>query len=492
MATIARKPPGLFITRSIDALARETEAVEGKPRLRRALGPWALVAIGLGDMVGAGIFATIGTGVHMAGPAVIISFIIAGIACAFAALCYAELSSMVPIAGSAYTYTYATIGEFIAWIIGWDLILEYAISAAPVATALSQNLQTALAGMGLHVPAWLAAAHSASTPAGIFDIGAFLTVLVIAILVAIGIRESAGTNSIMVVVKMAILAVFVIVGAFFIHAANWHPFNPIGFARHYAGGQPIGIIAGAFYVFFAFIGFDAVTTTAEEAKNPQRDLPIGVLGSLALGGLFYMLVAVVLTGMQPTGKIDVNAPLAIALQSVGKSGLVWLMALGAALGALSVILTSLLGQARIFYVMARDGLLPKWVAAVHPRFRTPARMTMITGIVVAILAGFVPLDWLLSLVNIGTLSAFVLVCLAVIVLRYAQPQRERRFRTPLVPVLPALGVLICGWLAIDGSGPLVWKRFIIWLIVGLAIYFVYGYRNSEARKAAVAAAPAGD
>jgi len=476
MALATAKKPGLFITRSIDAMAEETRAAAG-PQLRRALGPWALIAIGLGDMVGAGIFATIGTGVHMAGPAVIASFLIAGVACGFAALCYAEMSSMVPIAGSAYTYTYATIGEFIAWIIGWDLILEYAISAAPVATALSQNLQTAMGGAGYHLPMWLAAARSASTPHGVFDAFSFLTVILIAILVSVGIRESAGSNSIMVIVKMAILAVFVLVGIKFLNPANWHPFSPNGFHS---------IINGAFYVFFAFIGFDAVTTTAEEAKNPQRDLPIGVLGSLALGGIFYVVVALVLTGMQPASKIDINAPLAVALEAVHLPAVAWLMAVGVIFGAVSVVLTSLLGQARIFFVMGRDGLLPKWMSAIHPRFRTPARMTMITGIIVGVLAGFVPLDWLLSLVNIGTLSAFVLVCAGVIVLRYTQPDRVRRFRVPLVPLVPALGILLSLFLASYGSGPVVWIRFGIWLLVGLLIYFGYGYRHSEARKAALA------
>jgi len=476
MAVAAAKRPGLFITRSIDALETEAHEAEG-PKLRRALGPWALIAIGLGDMVGAGIFATIGTGVHMAGPAVIASFLIAGVACGFAALCYAEMSSMVPIAGSAYTYTYATLGEFIAWIIGWDLILEYAISAAPVATALSQNLQTAMGGSGYHIPLWLAAARSASTPHGVFDVFAFLTVILIAILVAVGIRESAGSNSIMVIVKMAILAVFVVVGLKFLNPANWHPFAPNGFHN---------VINGAFYVFFAFIGFDAVTTTAEEAKNPQRDLPIGVLGSLLLGGLFYVVVALVLTGMQPASKIDVNAPLAVALEAVHLPGLAWLMAVGVTFGAVSVVLTSLLGQARIFFVMGRDGLLPKWTSAIHPRFRTPARMTMITGVIVGVLAGFVPLDFLLSLVNIGTLSAFVLVCAGVIVLRRTQPDRVRRFRAPLVPLVPGLGILLSLALAGYGSGPVVWVRFVIWLVFGLAIYFGYGYWHSEARKAALA------
>ena len=477
MAVAAAKKPGLLVTRSIDALAQEVQETTG-PKLRRVLGPWALIAIGLGNMVGTGIFATIGTGVHTAGPAVILSFLIAGLACAFAALCYAEMSSMVPIAGSAYTYTYATIGEFIAWIIGWDLILEYGISAAPVASIMSQSLQHALGSLGVHVPAWAAAAYHAA-PGGVFDVGSALTVLVISALLAIGIRESAGTNSVMVVVKMGILAVFIVAGFFFLHPHNWTPYAPFGFH---------GIIQGAFLVFFAFIGFDAVTTTAEEAKNPQRDIPIGVLGALALGAVFYILTAVVLTGIQPVALIDRETPLATALAFVHLNSLGFLMDVGVTLGALSVILTSLLGQARIFFVMARDGLLPKSVAAIHPRFRTPARMTMITGILVAILAGFVPLADLLSLVNIGTFGAFVLVCLGVIVLRYTQPNRERKFRAPMVPLIPILGIALSLFLIFYGSGWLVWLRFAGWLVVGLIIYFAYGYRHSEARKAAATAA----
>jgi APA family basic amino acid/polyamine antiporter len=470
----------LFLTRSIDALTRETQEAEG-PRLRRALGPASLVAIGLGNMVGAGIFATIGDGVHnKAGAAVIVSFLIAGVACAFAALCYAEFSSMVPLAGSAYTYSYATLGEFVAWIIGWDLILEYGISAAPVASTLSQNLQNLLtATLGVHLPHWATSAYSPSAHT-VFDVYAFVAVLVFALLLSLGIRESAGTNTLLVFIKMGILTVFILVGLQFVHPVNWRPFAPFGFH---------GIIQGAFTVFFAFIGFDAVTTAAEEARNPQRDIPWGVLGALALGALFYVSIAVVLTGMQPAPKVDPGAPLAVALQAVHRGGWAKLMDVGAIFGTISVILTSLLGQSRIFYVMARDGLLPKAVAVIHPRFRTPARMTMVMGFIIAILAGLVPLDALLSLVNIGTFGAFILVCFGVIVLRRTQPQRERRFRAPLVPLVPALGILLSLFLIFYGSTWLVWVRFAAWLIVGLAIYFFYGYRHSEARRALALASP---
>ena len=468
---------GLFVTRSIDVLADEAHAADG-PKLKRALGPWALIAFGLGNMVGAGIFATLGDGVHnKAGPAVIVSFLIAGIACAFAAFSYAELSAMVPISGSAYTYTYATLGELIAWIIGWDLILEYGISAAPVASTLSQNLQNSLAAVGIHLPPWAQAAPAHLTAIHSFDVLAALSIVAFAALLSIGVRESAGANTGIVIVKMAVLLVFIVAGAFFFKTANLHPFSPFGFH---------GIIAGAFTVFFAFIGFDSVTTASEEAKNPKRDIPIGIIGSLAFGALFYMSVAVVLTGMAPTPLVNPDTPLASALEAVHLNGLAQLMSLGAVLGTASVILTSLYGQARIFYVMARDGLLPKAVAAIHPRFHTPARMTMATGVIVAILAGLVPLDDLLSLVNIGTFGAFILVCIGVIILRYTQPQRERKFRAPWVPYTPALGALLSLFLIFYGSNWIVWVRFFVWLLIGLVIYFAYGYWHSEARKQALA------
>lgn len=470
----------LFVTRSIEALSEETHEAQG-PKLRRALGPWALIAVGLGNMVGAGIFATIGDGIHnKAGPAVIISFLIAAVACAFAALCYAELSSMVPIAGSAYTYTYATIGELVAWVIGFDLILEYGLSAAPVASTLSANVQSLLASIGVHLPAWTTAAPASFqqlTAHPTFDLVAFLGVMAFSGLLALGIRESAGTNSIIVIIKMVILVAFVAAGVWFIHPENWHTFAPFGFS---------GVIQGAFTVFFAFIGFDAVTTTAEEAKNPQRDIPLGVLGALAIGALFYVAIAVVLTGMVTYAKVDPAAPLAAALQGVHLGWLAGIMAWGAVLGTISVILTSLLGQSRIFYVMARDGLLPKWVAEVHPVFRTPVRMTLITGFLIALCAALVPLDALLSLVNIGTFGAFLLVCAGVMVLRRTQPLRERRFRAPLVPLVPILGIALSLFLIFYGSEPVVWIRFGVWLVVGLVIYFAYGYWHSEARKALVA------
>ena len=479
---------GLFITRSIDALTKETEEGSG-PRLRRVLGPWALVAIGLGNMVGAGIFATIGTGVHdLAGPAVIVSFIIAAVVSALAALCYAEISSMVPLAGSAYTYTYATVGELIAWIIGWNLIWEYGMAAAPVAGTLSANLQNIFGTWGMHLPLWASSAFNPSAHT-YFDVIAAVSVLAFSVLLTIGIRESAGTNSILVILKMGVLALFIIIGLPFINPANWHPFVPFGWrsagAMCLQGIPACGIIPAAFSVFFAFIGFDAVTTAAEEAKRPQRDVPLGVMGALALGAFFYIAIAIVLTGMVPFSKVDPGSPLPSALESVHMAQWAWIPVVGALIGTSSVILTSLLGQSRIFFVMARDGLLPKAVATVHPRFQTPAAMTMTVGVVVALVAGFVPLPDSLNLVNLGTLSAFTLVSVGVLVLRYTQPDRPRGFKAPFVPLVPVLAAVFAVFLAFLGAQPLTLEAFGIWLVVGVVIYFAYGYRNSEERKAAL-------
>ncbi|MDQ6768313.1 MAG: amino acid permease [Candidatus Eremiobacteraeota bacterium] len=494
MAVAQLKPTGLFITRSMSALAQEEHEAHG-PALRRVLGPWALVAIGLGNMVGAGIFATIGDGAHnLAGPAVILSFLIAATISAFAALCYAEISSMVRVAGSAYTYTYATVGEFVAWIIGWNLIWEYGMASAPVASTFSSNIQNFLTSAGVSLPVWATSAYDSHAHT-YFDVIAFLAVVAFSGLLALGIRESAGTNSLLVILKMGVLVAFIVIGAPFINPANWHPFMPHGWIEYHGNGNILsaimsakaGVIPGAFIVFFAFVGFDAVTTAAEEARDPQRDVPKGVLGALALGTLFYVAIAIVLTGMQPASAIDVGAPLAVALQAVHRAGWAWLTIAGAIIGTSSVILTGLLGQSRIFFVMARDGLLPKSVAKIHPRFRTPARMTMIIGLVIGLVAGFVPLGQLLALVNLGTLSAFVLVAIGVLILRRTQPDRPRTFRTPLVPLVPVLGIVTSLFLMILGSQIITWLFFAGWMALGLAVYFLYGYQHSEERKAAASA-----
>ena len=476
---------GLLVTRSIDALHRETEQATG-PKLRRVLGPWALIAIGLGNMVGAGIFATIGTGVHdLAGPAVVVSFIIAAVVSAFAALCYAEISSMVPIAGSAYTYTYATVGEVVAWIIGWNLIWEYGMAAAPVAGTLSANLQNILGTWGVHLPLWASSAFNPSAHT-YFDVIASLSVVAFSVLLTIGIRESAGANSILVILKMGVLALFVIIGLPYVNPHNWHPFVPFGWRSSggvcLPGVPACGIIPAAFSVFFAFIGFDAVTTAAEEAKNPQRDVPLGVMGALALGAFFYITIAIVLTGMVPYSHVDPGSPLPSALEAVHLASWAWIPVVGALIGTSSVILTSLLGQSRIFFVMARDGLLPKAVATIHPRFQTPAAMTMTVGAIVALVAGFVPLPDSLNLVNLGTLSAFALVSIGVLILRYTQPDRPRGFKAPFVPLVPVLAAVFAVFLAFLGAQPLTLIAFGIWLVIGVAVYFAYGYWNSEERK----------
>lgn len=494
MATAPAKPSGppqtgLFITRSMDALAQQPEGTADRPALRRALGPWALIALGLGNMVGAGIFATVGTGIHnYAGPAILISFLICAIASGCAGLCYAEFASMVPVAGSAYTYTYATLGEFFAWLIGWNLILEYGMSAAPVATTFSANIQIALTSIGINLPHW-AIGHYDPANGTYFDVLAFLCVVGFSILLTLGVKESAGlTNSIIVIIKMGVLAFFVIIALPHFNAAHFTPFIPNGWYQHGSALFPvIGIIPGAFYAFFAFIGFDSVTVAAEEANKPQRDVPIGVLGSLALGTLFYTAVAVALIGLQPATQIDPNTPLPTALAAVHLGGWAWTAILGAVLGTSSVVLTAIYGQSRIFMVMARDGLLPKGIATIHPRFRTPARMTLIMGVVVGIMAGMFSLDTLLSFVNTGTLSAFLLVCLGVLILRRTQPGRVRPFKTPWVPFVPLVGVVLSLLLMVWGTDLFIWIRFGAWMVIGLLIYFAYGYRNSEERRAALKA-----
>jgi basic amino acid/polyamine antiporter, APA family len=435
-------------------------------------------------MVGAGIFATVGTGIHdYAGPGILFSFLICAIASMFAGLCYAEFSSMVPVAGSAYTYTYATLGEFVAWLIGWNLILEYGMSAAPVASTFSQNIQIILNGMGIHLPLWATAAYNPQAHT-FFDVLAAAIVIAFGFLVAAGVKESTGTNAVLVVIKMSVLAFFVLIALPHFVGAHFAPFLPNGWRQPAPHNTIVGVIPGAFYAFFAFIGFDAVTVAAEEAKRPQRDVPIGVLGSLALGTVFYTAVAIALIGLQPASAINSNTPLPTALAAVHLGQYAWTAILGALLGTSSVILTAIYGQSRIFMVMARDGLLPKGVAAISQRFRTPARMTVIMAMVIAVLAGYFNLDTLLSFVNTGTLSAFMLVCVGIIVLRYTQPNRPRPFRTPLVPLVPALGALMSAFLMFYGTDMLIWIRFAIWMIAGLALYFLYGYWHSEARKAA--------
>jgi APA family basic amino acid/polyamine antiporter len=470
---------------SVEAL----QAEEHRTGLKRVLGGRDLIAIGLGSMIGGGIFTTIGPGVAKAGPAIIIAFLLAGLASLFAALCYAELGSMVPIAGSAYTYAYATLGQLVAWIIGWDLILEYGVSAAPVAAAFSASVQAAAHALwNVTLPAWAQTAKLVHTgpwwsfwsfdPATTsVDVVGALFILALTALLVVGIKEAATSNNIFVVVKIGALVVFVVAALALFHPANLVPFAPLGWGTIAFGASGNGIVPAAALVFFTYIGFDAATTTAEETRNPKRDVPVGVLGSLAIGTVIYCTVAIVLVGVVPWQHVDQNAALLAAVAPLHNGFVDVMITIGVIAGTTSVALTSLLGQSRIFYVMARDRMLPPAVAAIHPTFKTPARMTIITGCIVALLAFIVPLDALLELVNIGTFSAFIIVCAGVIWLRYKRPDLPRPFRSPLVPLFPSLGIALSVFLSTVGLGPFTWLRFIVWLAVGLAIYFAYGFRQ---------------
>jgi APA family basic amino acid/polyamine antiporter len=484
--------PGDFFARLTRRTSVESlQAAEHRGSLRRVLGARDLIAIGLGTMIGGGIFTTIGPGVAKAGPAIIVAFLLAGLASLFAALSYAELGSMVPIAGSAYTYAYATLGQLVAWIIGWDLILEYAVSAAPVASAFSGSVQAALHQLaGVDLPPWARTAHwvhagpwwawwqcdPATTT--VDPIGALFVLALTAVLV-VGIRETAASNNVFVVVKIFALVVFVIAGITLFHPGNLVPFAPYGFGSIAFGANGNGIVPAAALVFFTYIGFDTATTTAEETRAPQRDVPTGVLGSLAIGTVIYCAVALVLVGVVPWQHVDQNAPLLAAVAPLHNAFVSAMITIGVIAGTTSVALTSLLGQSRIFYVMARDRMLPPAVAAIDPRFKTPARMTIITGAIVALLAFVVPLDVLLDLVNIGTFSAFIIVCAGVIWLRWKRPDLPRPFRSPFVPIFPLCGIALSLFLSTVGLGPYTWLRFVVWLIVGLGVYFAYGFRNSH-------------
>ncbi len=437
--------------------------------LKRALGALDLTLLGIGAIVGAGIFVLTGVAAaKYAGPAIIVSFVVAGSACAMAALCYAEFAAMIPIAGSAYSYSYATMGELVGWIIGWDLILEYAVGAAAVAVGWSGYLAVILDGLGLHLPSALTRAPG-SAPGAIIDLPAFLIVLLITAVLYVGISESARLNSIIVFVKLFAVAAVIAVGSFFVRPANWSPFAPLGWS---------GVMKGAAVIFFAYIGFDAVSTAAEEVVDPKRDLPIGILGSLFVCTLLYIVVAAVLTGMVPAHLIDLKAPLASAFVIRGLNVVAGIVSLGAVAGLTSVLLVLLLGQSRIFFAISRDGLLPSAFSRVHPRFRTPYVPTMLTGLAVGLTAALLPIQEIAELTNIGTLFAFVLVCIGVWILRYAEPEIARPFRTPLVPAVPILGVLFCGYLM--ASLPLVtWMRFFVWMALGFVIYFGYGRYHSR-------------
>jgi basic amino acid/polyamine antiporter, APA family len=487
----------LFRTKSLDRLVADAE--EPEHRLKKALGPIDVTALGIGAIIGAGIFATIGTAAAGdatrpgAGPALILSFIVTGIACGFAALCYAEFAAMIPVSGSAYTYAYATLGELIAWIIGWDLIIEYAVGNVAVAISWGNYFKTLVAGFGIVIPDWLStdyrtaaripglfesAPHIFGVPI-VFNILAFGIVAIITIVLVIGIRESATANTTMVLLKLCVLAFFVLVGWSYVKNENFHPFMPNGWA---------GVQSGAAIVFFAYIGFDAVSTVAEESRNPSRDLPIGIIGSLIICTLIYILVAAVFTGIIPYDALkqklatEQAEPLTMALQyaNIERWGNVFvgIVAFGSVVAHTAVLLVFQLGQPRIFFSMARDGLLPPSFAKVHPRFRTPHVTTILTGVLVGICAMFTSIDEMVDLTNIGTLFAFILVCVGILVLRRRDPHRPRAFKTPWVPVIPILGVISCVVLML-GLPWITWIRFGVWLVAGMLVYFSYGFRKSR-------------
>ena len=519
----------LFATKSMDRLVKEAEE-SGAHSLKRTLGPFQLTALGVGAIIGAGIFVLSGLGAHYAGPGLMLSFVLSGMGCAFAGLCYAEFAAMIPLAGSAYTYAYATLGELFAWIIGWDLTLEYAMGASTVSSGWSNHFIELLDMFNIKMPLWLAYDHwtalrtaenivarqmtqalypglapgtqpylarvteiLSSHPAELasrahqlvgapaifgveigFNLPAFVIALVITAILVIGIRESARFNATIVAIKVAVVLFVIVLGARYINPGNWghgwSSFAPNGFS---------GIGAGAAYIFFAYIGFDAVSTTAQEAKNPQRDLPIGIITSLIVCTVLYILVAAVLTGMVPWANVNIEAPIARAFMDRGLTGASHIITLGALAGLTSVMLVMLLGQTRVLYAMANDGLLPrKFFAAVHPRFRTPWKNTMLVGLLAAVVGSVTPIDDIGKMVNIGTLLAFVIVCTAVMVLRHSNPAQPRPFRTPWVPVVPILGIAFNGYMMYK-LGWINWARLIVWLIIGLVVYFTYSRHHSQ-------------
>ncbi len=447
----------------------QTEKTDGTA-LKRPLGPWRLLALGVGATIGAGIFVLTGTAAaQYAGPAIMLSFILGGIACAFAGLCYAEFAALIPIAGSAYTYSYATLGELVAWVIGWDLILEYALGTATVAVGWAGYVSSFLRDLGVSVPA----------PHG-FNLVALLGVLGVTALLAFGVRESTSLNAAIVTVKLCVIALFLGFGVGHVHPSNWHPFVPPS-TGHFGQYGWSGVLRGAGVIFFAYIGFDAVSTAAQEAKNPQRDMPIGILGSLAVCTVLYIAVSAVLTGLVPYPKLNVADPIAIGVAATGLTWLTLIVKIGIIAGLTSVMLVLLYGQSRIFFTMAGDGLLPAVFSRLHPKFQTPVYATWLLGGIVALGAAFVPLALLGELVSIGTLFAFILVCAGVLYLRRTQPNLPRPFRCPGVPFVPVAGILACLYL-ISGL-PLDTKlRLVVWLLIGFIVYFGYSRHHSKLHK----------
>jgi basic amino acid/polyamine antiporter, APA family len=489
----------LLRTKSIEQLVGDAE--HGGKALRRTLTAMDLTLLGIGAIIGTGIFVLTGTAAaNQAGPGIVLSYVLAGLACGFAALCYAEFAAMIPISGSAYTYAYATLGEIFAWMIGWDLILEYAVGSMTVAVGWSGYFQRILAGFGLHLPVWMTASPNADI-GSLINLPAVFIVLAIMVLLVIGVRESARFNAAMVAVKLAAVAFFIVMGITYVKPENWSPFMPYGFS---------GVATGAAVVFFAYIGFDAVSTTAEEAKNPSRDLPIGIIASLVVCTVLYLAVAAILSGIIPVTHYRsiadalpgmpivpaaestsfLNAPVAYALHVINLDWAAGLVSAGAVAGITSVLLVMLMSQPRIFFAMSRDRLLPAGVSKVHPRFRTPYITTIITCVIVAVIAGFVPINLLGEMTSIGTLFAFVVVSIAVIILRVKRPEARRPFRLPLGFTIPILGVLLCGYLMLTLS-VMTWVRFLVWLDLGMIIYWFYGRTHSPLVNATEAAARSG-
>ena len=489
----------LFRTKSIDGILGETDR-EGAS-LRKVLGPWNLIALGIGAIIGTGIFATIGSASAGdparpgAGPALVVSFVLTAVVCGFTALCYAEFASMVPVAGSAYTYAYATLGELVAWIIGWDLLLEYAIGNTAVAISWANYMVALLDGLGVHVPKWMVIDYRTAARAPeilaqaphlfgfpiVFNALAAGIVAFITIVLVWGVKESARFNAVMVAVKLVVLAFFVLVSAKFVKPENWHPFAPNGFS---------GVGAGAAIIFFAYIGFDAVSTCAEECKNPGRDMPIGIIGSLIACTIIYVIVGAVFSGLVPyTHLVTLDEgeraeALTMAMSYVHMPGwMVGIVALGSVVAQTAVLLVFQLGQPRILFAMARDGFLPPVFAREHPKYGTPHVSTILTGVLVGVGSAFANIDEMVDLTNIGTLFAFILVCVGIIVMRFREPGRRRPFRVPFGPVIvPGLGLLSCLFL-MAYLPPSSWLRFVGWLAAGLVIYGLYGYRNSRLRRA---------
>lgn len=470
MATRSGRKPGIFAIRDVRSLITET-AEEGHG-LKKAVGPLQLTAMGVGAIIGTGIFVVIGEGAGVAGPAVILSFVLAAVACAFSALSYAELASSIPVSGSAYTYTYATLGEIVAWIIGWDLILEYGVSVAAIAVGWGGNLNAFLdAAFGYTLPDAIA---KSPEDGGVFNLPAVFIVLAITLLLVRGVTESARVNLVMVVIKLAVLLFFIAVAAVNFGTGNFQPFAPSGVD---------GVTSAAAIIFFAYIGFDAVSTGSEEARNPAKDLPLAIIGSLIICTIFYVLTAVGAIGIATPQQLEgSDAPLAAALdEGAGISWAAGILALGAVVAITSVVLVIMYGQTRIFFAMCRDGLLPQRLATVNQRYGTPATLTIGLGVLIAILAALVPLSEIVKLVNIGTLFAFILVNIGVIILRRTRPEMHRPYRVPWSPVLPILGVAFAIYLMAD-LPIATWIRFVVWLVVGMLIYFLYGYRNSRLRR----------